>query len=226
MIDERNLHIVEDLHLSVSVRSFRSEKVSQFVKEILECNQNMARVLYSEISKKYPILLSRSIEGARHWLRSKARGSERFGLVASSGAKRLRPLGINVDNKIEPKHWFLSGKEDIRSSYFLEEVATEFDIQGLELDWICVAWDADLRFVDKTWKYKNFKGTVWQDVHDQERRKYLLNTYRVLLTRARQGMIILVPEGNDDDDTRRKIFYDEIYGHLLECGIESFEYTE
>lgn len=226
MIREGNLHVEEDLHLSVSIRSFRSEKVSQFVKEILDCNHNMARMLYYKIIKKYPVFLTRSIEDAKNWLRSKARGSERFGLVASSGAKRLKPTGINVDSKITPKHWFLNGKDDVRSSYFLEEVATEFDIQGLELDWICVAWDADLRFAGKKWKYKNFSGTVWHDVHNKERRKYLLNTYRVLLTRARQGMIIFVPKGNDDDETRKKIFYNGIYDYLLECGIESLEHIE
>ena len=115
-------------------------------------------------------------------------------------------------------NWFLNGKDDVRSSYFLEEAATEFDVQGLELDWTCVAWDADLRYVDGAWTYKSFRGTGWGNINSPTRRKYLKNAYRVLLTRARQGMVIVVPEGSDEDWTREPGFYDGTYDYLRRVG--------
>ena len=219
-IDSEKLHIQSDLHLSVSVRSFRSEKVSEFVKNVIENNQNEAKVLYKEIRPHYPIYLTRNLNSARNWLKEKARGSERVGIVASSGAYRLRPHGIHIKTNIDPKNWFLNSKEDVRSSYTLEEAATEFDIQGLELDWTCVAWDADFRFNNSNWEYKKFRGAVWQNVNDRTRQQYLKNAYRVLLTRARQGMILFVPEGNIEDITRNPKFYDSTYEYLKELGLQ------
>jgi len=219
-IDPSKLHIETDLHLAVSVRSYRSEKVSEFVKNIIDNNQTTAKTLWAEIRKDYPIYLTRNIDTARKWLKQQARGSERFGLVASSGAYRLRPHGIHVKTSIDPKNWFLNDKEDIRSSYYLEEAATEFDIQGLELDWTCVAWDADFRFNNTHWEYKNFRGSNWQNVNDETRQQYLKNAYRVLLTRARQGMVIFVPEGSSDEDiTRKNEFYDATYNYLKEVWL-------
>ncbi len=218
-ISAEKLTIQPDLHLSVSVRSFRSEKVSAFVKALLDVNPIEAQTLLADIQDNYPIVLTRSLEDARYWLRQKARGTERFGLVASSGAIRLKPFGIHVKSKIDPPNWFLNGKDDIRSSYFLEDAATEFDIQGLELDWSCVCWDADLRFDSGAWKYKNFRGTSWGNVNDATNRLYLKNAYRVLLTRARQGMVIFIPEGDPDDHTRQPEFYDQTAEYLMQCGI-------
>jgi DUF2075 family protein len=218
-INPSKLHIQKDLHLSVSVRSYRSEKVSEFVKNIIDNNKTSAKSLWEEIKKDYPICLTRNIDTARNWLKQKARGSERIGLVASSGAYRLRPHGIHVKTSIDPKNWFLNDKEDIRSSYYLEEAATEFDIQGLELDWACVAWDADFRFNNRHWEYKNFRGSNWQNVNDETRQQYLKNAYRVLLTRARQGMVIFVPEGSGEDITRKNEFYDATYNYLKEVGL-------
>lgn len=218
-INPSKLHIHTDLHLSVSVRSYRSEKVSEFVKNIIDNNKTKAKDLWGKIEKDYPIYLTRNIDTARDWLRQKARGSERIGIVASSGAYRLRPHGIHVKTSIDPKNWFLNNKEDVRSSYYLEEAATEFDIQGLELDWACVAWEADFRFNNSHWEYKNFRGSAWQNVNDAIRRQYLKNAYRVLLTRARQGMIIFVPEGNSDDMTRKPEFYDSTYTYLRDIGL-------
>lgn len=218
-INPSKLHIQTDLHLSVSVRSYRSEKVSEFVKNIIDNNPDTAKSLWIEIERDYPIYLTRNIDTAKKWLRQKARGSERMGLVASSGAYRLRPHGIHVKTSIDPKNWFLNSKEDVRSSYYLEEAATEFDIQGLELDWTCVAWEADFRFNNSHWEYKNFRGSAWQNVNDATRRQYLKNAYRVLLTRARQGMIIFVPEGNNDDMTRKPEFYDSTYKYLRNIGL-------
>ena len=141
-------------------------------------------------------------------------------LVASSKAQRLKPYGIFVELKIDPKNWFLNLKDDIRSSYFLEYVATEFDIQGLELDWICVAWDADFRLLNQNWNYYKFRGKTWQKIQDKDNILYLKNTYRVLLTRARQGVIIFIPKGNENDSTANPSFYDETYDYLKEIGLK------
>ena len=152
-------------------------------------------------------------------LRSKARGGEGSGIIASSGAHRLKPYGIHIKSKVDPKTWFLNDKSDVRSSNFLEDVATEFDIQGLELDWICVAWDANLRKDGDAWEYKDFRGTEWQNINDEIRKRYLLNTYRVLLTRARQGMVIFIPEGDSNDRTKLPEFYDPMFNYLVKIGI-------
>ncbi|CAN1538816.1 Domain of unknown function DUF2075 [Methylophilaceae bacterium] len=209
----------QDLHLSVSVRSFRSEKVAAFVKALLDCDSEKAKTLYSVIEDTFPICITRDIEGAKKWLRSQARGSERYGLIASSGAIRLKPFAINVKNSIDPINWFLNDSNDIRSSYFLEDVATEFDIQGLELDWTCVAWDADLRHNGEEWLLKSFRGAKWQAVNDEDSKRYLKNAYRVLLTRARQGMVIFVPYGSSQDETRQPHFYDETFNYLRSLGL-------
>jgi len=214
------LHATErkELHLAVSIRSFRAEKLSEFVGAIIDGDDMAAKEIKQHL-QNYHIAVSRDIGLTRSWLRKNARGTERLGLVASSGAMRLRPEGIHVKSKIDPANWFLNGKEDIRSSYYLEEVATEFDIQGLELDWTGVCWDADFRRNGDEWGYYDFKGTKWQNVNDRYRRVYLANAYRVLLTRARQGMVIFVPVGDDSDQTRPKSFYDDTFAFLRSCGI-------
>ncbi|MEN8241770.1 MAG: DUF2075 domain-containing protein [Chloroflexota bacterium] len=215
------LHFIDDLHLGVSVRSFRSEKVSELVKEVLDDNPSKANKLYSEIKDSYPITITRDLDVAKRWLREKARGSERIGILASSGASRLRPYGLHNKVEIQPEHWFLDGKDDVRSSYALEELATEFDIQGLELDWTCVAWDANFRYTKKGWDFKLFRGSKWQNINDQIKQQYLKNAYRVLLTRARQGMVIFIPPGYDQDITRQEKFYDPIFEYFLQIGLET-----
>lgn len=219
LLSDVQLHIDDDLHLAVSVRSFRTELLSSFIHHILEGNTQEARSIFDLIKEDYPIVLTRDLGKARNWLRSQARGGERIGMIASSGAYRLRPYGIHMKSAVEPKTWFLNGKDDVRSSYYLEEVATEFDIQGLELDWTCVAWDANLRREEDEWSFKNFRGTAWQNVRDEERKRYLLNSYRVLLTRARQGMVIFVPEGDSLDQTRIPSYYEGVYEYLTYIGI-------
>ena len=213
------LTIKNELHLAVSVRSYRSEKLSSFVKAILDLETDKAKVLFEQLKDDYPIVLARDLESAKQWLRSKARGREGMGITASSGALRLKPYGIHIKSKITPKTWFLNENHDVRSSGFLEDVATEFDIQGLELDWSCVAWDANLRKSEGCWEYKNFRGTEWQNINDEVRKKYLLNAYRVLLTRARQGMVIFIPEGDPQDRTRMSEFYNPLFNYLTEVGI-------
>ncbi len=222
------LHLYQEkkLHLSVSLRSFRNEKVSAFVKSLLDENLPIAQQLYSELSLNYPIVITRSLEKAKQWVQNQSRGTERYGLISSSGAKRLRQFGIWVQNDIQAENWFLNDKEDVRSSYFLEETATEFDIQGLEIDWAIVAWDADFRIEKGHFKAYNFKGSSWKIVRKKDAQLYLKNTYRVLLTRARQGFVIFIPKGCDEDLTRHSSFYDGIYYYLKEIGIKELCLSE
>ena len=208
-----------DLHLSVSMRSFRAEYLSKLIKEILDIDSNAKETL-KELQDKYPIVITRNLDKAKSWLKEKARGSERYGIVVSSQAYRLKPMAIDVKTPINHVNWFLDGKDDVRSSFYLEDVATEFQVQGLELDWACVTWDGDLRFSEDGWKSHSFVGTKWQNVHKESRKKYLLNAYRVLLTRARQGMVIVVPEGNIEDKTRLPEFYDNTFNYLKNLGFD------
>lgn len=214
-----NVALSESLHLSVSMRSFRAEHVSKLIKEILDIDENAKHTL-ALLRDKYPIVLTRDINKAKDWLRQKARGSERYGIVASSQAYRLKPLAIDIKTQVNHVNWFLDGKHDIRSSYFLEDVATEFQVQGLELDWTCITWDGDLRFSHEKWSTYSFKGTKWENIKKEIRKKYLINAYRVLLTRARQGMVIVVPEGNSEDHTRQPQFYNSTFNYLKEIGFE------
>ncbi|HNQ79114.1 MAG TPA: DUF2075 domain-containing protein [Acidobacteriota bacterium] len=210
----------DELHLIVSMRSFRAEHVSLFVKNLLDRNLSEAKGVLTQVIGKYPIVLTRDVQKAREWLKSHARGSERYGIIVSSQAERLKPHSIFVKSPVDPVHWFLEGKNDTRSSYYLEDVATEFHVQGLELDWACVTWDADLRYSKKGWSHWSFRGDKWYHIIKAERQRYLINAYRVLLTRARQGMVIVVPAGDKDDHTRPPEFYDETFQYLLDIGIK------
>jgi hypothetical protein len=212
-------HLDEHLHLAVSMRSYRAEALSGFVGHIVDNEPEAAQAAYKGIQAKYPIYLTRDLHAARGWLRNRARGTERFGLVASSGAQRLRPEGIYIKAAIEPVNWFLNDKADVRSSYYLEDVASEFAVQGLELDWAGVCWDGDFHHLGGNWISQAFKGTKWQSVKDKSRRLYLKNAYRVILTRARQGMILFVPGGDSSDPTRPLSLYDGTFEYLRSCGI-------
>jgi hypothetical protein len=171
-----------DLHLAVSMRSFRAERVSEFVKSVLDLDVDGASGLLREITARYPIALTRDLERAKEWIRERARGSERYGLVASSEAMRLKPHAIDVRVKSDPVHYFLNPATDTRSSYYMEDPATEFQIQGLELDWVCMTWDADLRRVGATWKHFQFRGGAWQRRNKEVAQHCLVNAYRVWLT--------------------------------------------
>ena len=211
----------EDLHLAVSMRSFRAESLSNMVHYLLDGESEKAKEIYESIVDRYPIVLTRDLEKAKKWLRNKARGNERYGLVVSSKAYRLKPLAIDVRCKPDTVHWFLDDINDVRSSLFLEDAASEFDIQGLELDWTCLVWDGDLRYNGTTWDYFEFNGgSKWNRINKEERKAYQLNAYRVLLTRARQGMVICVPEGNPKDHTRLPEFYDDTYLYLKSLGFQ------
>lgn len=216
-----NVAFEDDLHLAVSMRSFRAEHVSQLVKEVLDIEGASARGTLEQICDRYPIAVTRDLRRAKQWLRDHARGTERYGVLASSEAQRLKPHAINVKYVIDPIHWFLDGKEDVRSSYYLEDVATEFQVQGLELDWACVTWDADFRYTNRQWEHWSFKGDRWERMKKPDRKMYLKNAYRVLLTRARQGMVIFVPEGETTDPTRKPEFYDPTFEYLREVGLKT-----
>jgi hypothetical protein len=212
-------HSEDPLHLAVSMRSFRAENVSSFVKAVLDRERRDARQAFVQLADRFPIVVSRDLQRAKEWVRSRARGTERYGLVASSKAQRLKPDAIDIRVDVNPVHWFLNGKEDTRSSYYLEDAATEFQVQGLELDWTCVAWDGDLRFTDSGWSCHRFRGDRWCRIANAEDQRYLQNAYRVLLTRARQGMVIYVPSGNHGDPTRAPDYYDSTYQYLVDLGI-------
>ena len=212
-------HFDECLHLAVSMRSFRAENVSAFVKALLDCEKRQAREAFAKLAERYPIVVTRDLNLAKQWVRSRARGTERYGLVASSKAQRLKPHAIDIRVDVDPVHWFLNEKEDTRSSYYLEDAATEFQVQGLELDWACVTWDGDLRFTGSGWSFHDFRGDRWTNIANPDNRNYLRNAYRVLLTRARQGMVVFVPHGEPTDPTRSPAFYDCTFNYLAELGI-------
>ena len=215
----REYHVIPELHLSISMRSFRSEKQSAFVKALLDCNTEEAAALYNELKEKYPIVLTRDLNTAKEWVRTKSRGSERYGMMATSAAERLRTRGIWAANDIKPVKWFLEGKDDVDSSFYLEITATEFAVQGLEIDYGIVAWDGDVRYCDGDFIYKRFTRNMWCNVNKEERCRYMKNSYRVLLTRSRQGMVIYVPEGNENDVTTAPELYDGTYAYLKSIGI-------
>ena len=212
------VNMKDDLHLSTSMRSFRNENVALLIKQLLDNNPIEAKRTLKALNGDYPIVITRDLPIAKDWLKKQARGSERYGLVVSSQAYRLKPYAVDIRFNIDPIHWFLDGKDDVRSSYYLEDVATEFQIQGLELDWTCVIWDGDFRYANKGWQYLSFCGTKWNQIRKPERQVYLKNAYRVLLTRARQGMVIVVPPGDEADLTRKPEFYDPTYDYLKTIG--------
>lgn len=224
-----------ELHLGVSLRSFRAENLSAFVHSLLSFNPD-ASTWYDGIKERYPIVLTRDMDKAREWLRKQTRGSQKSGVLVSKAAARYKPLAVHILEQGDENavHWFLEDKNDIRSSNYLEDAATEIQVQGLELDYTCVLWDADMRCENHEWKFYNFNGrTAWREEagnteSSMERRKYMLNAYRVLLTRARMGMVICVPTGNPnkttggfpEDNTRLPDFYNGTYEYLKSIGLE------
>ncbi|MCA8913319.1 MAG: DUF2075 domain-containing protein [Planctomycetes bacterium] len=217
---ERSNAILDDaLHLAVSMRSFRAENVSGFVKALLDRDLAAARTACHEFSDRYPMRLTRNMDAAKQWIRSRARGSQRYGLLCSSKAMRLKPHAIDVRHNVNPVHWFLNDADDTRSSQYLEDAATEFQVQGLEVDWACVNWDADFRATEDGWSHHDFRGSSWCNIRNEANKQYLTNAYRVLLTRARQGMVIFVPPGDSTDHTRKPQWYDSTYEYLKSAGL-------
>jgi hypothetical protein len=208
------------LHLCVNLRSYKAAVLSEFVDAILALDPGRARSLAARLDE-YPIVLTRDIAQARAWLRERGRGHRRIGLLASSGARRLRAHGLSVTEDLDVESWFLNGPEDVRSSHYLELPATEFEIQGLELDWTGLCWGGDLYPSSNGWVCRSFRGTQWNNVSDASTRRYALNKYRVLMTRAREGMVVWVPPGDRDDPTRPPKIHDQVADYLMQCGIEA-----
>jgi DUF2075 family protein len=217
------IHKNSNLHLSVSQRSFKANNLNTWVNALINNNAKEAFDLSATIKENYPLYITRNIASAKEWLMQKKSGNKRIGLVASSGGLRLKPYGVHVREEIDESMWFLNDETDIRSSYYLEMVATEYKVQGLELDWIGLCWDADLRRSNTGWEFKNFSGTKWNNTNTASEQQFLLNTYRVLLTRAREGIIIFVPEGNDADETTLPEFYNPIFEYLKSCGLTEIQ---
>ncbi len=216
-----NVRFDDGLHLGISMRSFRAENVSALVKQVLDRDISVARETLATVQARYPIVVTRNLARAKEWLKQQARGTERYGMIVSSQAQRLKPHAIDVRSPMEPIHWFLDDKDDVRSSLYLEDVATEFHVQGLELDWACLVWDADFRYSEDGWQHFSFVGSKWQHIHKIERQMYLKNAYRVLLTRARQGMVIVIPEGDPEDPTRNAAYYDPTFEYLRSVGFDT-----
>ena len=213
------VQFINSLHLSTSKRSYRSNMVSAFVKALIDYDVEQAKSYYDVVKERYPIKITRNLSAAKQWVKQNARGNDRYGIVASSQAKRLRADGISWLEDSQLTSWFLNGKNDVNSSYFMEVAASEFDIQGLEIDWIVFAWEGDYRVEEGEFTYNQFKGTKWQKIKNENDKEYLKNSYRVLLTRARQGIVIYVPKGNDEDETRLSSFYDQTFEYLQSIGI-------
>ena len=217
------------------MRSFRAEKLSAFVHALLSFDSS-ATDIYREIKDKYPIILTRDMSKARSWLNEKRAGSERTGVLVTKEAARYKPLAVHIlpSDDDSTVHWFLEDKFDIRSSIYLEDAATEIQVQGLELDYTCVLWDADMRYDNGKWHYYKFNSqhSKWTEQtatseSKEDLIKYMLNAYRVLLTRARRGMIICVPYGSGkeangfaEDHTRLPKFYDGTYKYLKSLGLD------
>lgn len=222
------IDIVEDsnLHLKVSIRSYKAQELSKWVGSVLDNNPEQANSIFTNSLKHFPIYITRCLDTLKYWLRDKSRGTRRIGIIASSGGRRLKALGFDPyyglrgdSSQDELGAWYLNPTNDVRSSNFLEIIATEYAIQGLEIDWAGLLWDSDLRKMNGVWDFKQFKGTKWQSVNDEQKRQFILNKYRVLMTRAREGMIIYVPTGDLSDETRLPEFYNETYAYLKRCGL-------
>ncbi len=226
LIEGQSGTLHKELHLGTCIRSFRAGRLSDFVAALLDNKPDEARLIHADIKGKFKIHICRNIDSAKKWVSGKSRGTRRAGLIASSGAKRLQPEGVFVECEIEPSSWFLNPKGDIRSSHQLEKAATEFDIQGLEIDWSCLCWDADLRYTSGNWAFHEFRGSSWTQIKSPLDKKYLKNAYRVLLTRAREGMVIFIPKGCDNDPTTLNAFYEQTAEFLLSCGITTLDANE
>jgi broad-specificity NMP kinase len=220
LLGAKAFRLIDELHLATSLRSFRSQNLAAFIKALLDNDTESAKELYKKIKDSYPLVITRDIENAKAWVRSKARGTERYGLLASSGAKRLRSEGIWVLTEINNISWFLNDSGDVDSAYYLEVAASEFKVQGLEVDYSLVAWDANFRYKDGEFGYYRFMRSQWQNIRNEQNKVYLKNAYRVLLTRARQGMVIYVPKGDNNDPACKCSFYDGTFDYLKEIGIE------
>lgn len=218
-------HEEDTLQLSVSIRSYRSPKLSQWVNEVLAGDSDAARATASELGA-YPLYITRSLPQAKQWLKEQAKGQRRYGLLASSGARRLRADGIgtllHATAGAEIAHWYLNEQGDIRSSFALEVPANEYTCQGLELDFTCLCWGGDFLWGEdeQGWQHARLSGNSWQKQRTPTAQQFLQNSYRVLLTRAREGMVLWIPNGDDNDHTRPTEPLDATARFLVRCGAQ------
>jgi hypothetical protein len=216
-----NIKITVDknLHLDNPTRQYRGRTIAAWTEALLQGNSGECKRILAE-NPQYPICLTRDLSTAKSWLGEMAWGTERYGFIASSESKRLRAEGLELPPARAEgvEHWFLGPKGDVRSSFQLEVAANEFQIQGLEIDWACVCWGGDFLRTKDSWNLKRLRGTAWQNVGKEIARAYLINSYRVLLTRARRGMLLFVPVGDVVDSTRLPKPYDRTAEFLGECG--------
>ena len=208
------------LHLDVPVRAIRSAAAAPWVEAVLAGRQAEAAAIAA--SAEVPVRITRSLALLRAALRQRARGLRRAGLVCSAGARRLVADGLwpafpHLDADAVA-HWFLDRWPDVRASDALELPATQFACQGLELDYVGLAWGGDLIRRDGRWVPRRFVGTAWQTSRDESRRAYAINTYRVLLTRARYETLIFIPPGEPVDMTRAPAEFDAVADYLAACG--------
>ena len=210
-------------HLDHSLRFYKNREIEQWADKVIIQDQQAAEELAEKLKKEdSSIYITRNLKRATEWARRHRTGNERAGLIASSQARRLIAEGIHVlpqsDSKIA--HWMLAPSGDIRSSNMLEYAQNQFQIQGLELDYTILCWDADFRYTDGQWQAHKISGAGWQKQKKDAELEFRKNSYRVLLTRARKGMIIFVPKGDLSlcDETRAPEFYDDIYAFLIKCG--------
>jgi len=211
------------LHLRVSTRTYRAHRFNAWVNDLLALRSGDAARQFADLAE-FPLVVTRELDVARQWLRQRAEPNRRCGLVASSGALRLRAYGLELSSDFRRGYpydeWFLASAEDVRSSYRLEVAASEFECQGLELDWVGLCWGNDLSIGQgNQWLFRRFSGSRWGSVHDSAKRQYLLNKYRVLLTRARLGIVIWVPTGDTGDPTLEPEIFNRTYDYLRSCGI-------
>jgi len=229
--DEHSLtmHPEQQLHLDVSVRSLKAASYSEWVNYVVLGDASHAAAVATKAKAEhdsFPTLLTRSLDDARALLKSNTMGERRCGLVASSGATRLRAEGLEPDSTFHSEypwnHWYLAGHRDVRSSHQLEVFATEFEIQGLELDWVGVCWGGDLIWSPQQGKWLTRKfskmASKWSNIRQESHETFRRNAYRVLLTRAREGIVLYVPAGDTTDPTRSPAEFDATADFLMECG--------
>lgn len=218
----KSIDVDQDLELTVPLRSFRSPLLSQWVSAVLEGDAGKAAELAGSLGD-YPIILVRSLDLIRKWLKDSGRGKRRFGLVASSGAKRLRADGLgvtlNATDGSDIAQWYLNDRGDVRSSFALEVPANEYTTQGLELDFVGLCWGGDLIWSGDFWQYRQFRGNGWASVNG-DRQRFVHNSYRVLMTRGREGLVVWVPAGSKEDPTREPRLFDDTAQFLLACGAQ------
>lgn len=233
------MEVSDDLHLKISTRSIRAQRISDWVNSVLLGRDTDAKSIAAQMDQK-PCLV-RSIDAARDWLNGNRRGSTRAGLVGSASAARLRADGLESSFEFHRgfdwEHWFLDNAEcdldtcqhkycnDVRASSRLEVIATQFEIQGLELDWVGVCWGEDFLWTGSDWRCRRFNNKKWVPLPPTAARKkrYLLNAYRVLMTRARQGMIFYLPQPEHDEPSRLRVELDQTTDFLISCGAEKLD---